>query len=130
MFSTISWQQYIITLLIDTLLYYLFVWIIFFKAKLSFFTVITNFKDFPLHGGDEPDELMTTIQYILDDIRPVFAGRTNKAELLLVLQIKLKEYYQWEEPGFRDTINQSILSESQSKCSIHLGEEDLRLMWK
>lgn len=130
MFSSISWQQYIITLLVATILYYLFVWIVFFKAKFSLFPGIVNFRQESLHTGDEPDEVMTTAQHIMDEIRPLFHGRCNKNELLLALQLKLKRYNQWNEPGFRETINEFIYSQSKAKCSIRLGEEDQRVLWQ
>lgn len=130
MFSSISWQQYLVTLLIATLLYYLFVWIVFFKAKLSVLPGISNIRRFNLHGEDQPDEMLTTAQHIMDEIRPVFDGRQNKNELILALQLKLKRYNQWDEPGFRDTINEFIASQSESKCSIRLSEEDQRVLWQ
>ena len=129
MFNEISWQQYIITLLIATVLYYLFIWIFFYKAKFSVLPGISNIRQFNLNTGDEPDEVMTTAQHVMDEIRPLFNGRTNKNELLLALQLKLKKYNLWEETGFRNTINDFIASQSESKCSIRLGEEDVRALW-
>lgn len=129
MLNSISWQQYLCFLLIAVILYYLFVWIVFYKAKLSFFAGIANLRKPSAHGGDEPDEVMTTAQHIMDEIRPIFDGHQNKNELILALQLKLKKYNQWDEPGFRDTINDFIVYESQSKCSILPGEEDLRVVW-
>ncbi len=130
MLSEISWQQYIVTLLVATVLYYLFIWIVFFKAKLSLLPGITNLRNFSVQADDEPDEVMTTAQHIMDELRPVFDGRSNKNELLLALQLKLKKYNEWEEPGFRDTINNFIVMQSQSKCSIRLAEEDKRVLWQ
>lgn len=130
MFSSISWQQYIVFLLIAIVLYYLFVWIIVFKAKLSLLPGIVKFRQVSLHTGDEPDEVMTTAQHIIDEIRPLFDGRSNKNELILAIQLKLKRYNQWNEPGFRETINEFISSHSEAKCSIRLGEEDQRVLWQ
>lgn len=130
MLNSISWQQYIVFLLIATVLYYLFVWIIVFKAKFSLLPGIANFRQVSLQTGDEPDEVMTTAQHIMDEIRPLFDGRSNKNELILALQLKLKRYNQWNEPGFRETINEFISSQSEAKCSIRLGEEDQRVLWQ
>lgn len=130
MLQSISWQQYFVCILIATLLYYLFVWIVFFKAKLSILPGLTNLRQFPLHGEDGPDEMLTTAQHIMDELRPAFIGWENKNELLGALQNKLKRYNQWDEPGFRDTINGFIVSECQSKCSIRLSEDDQRVLWE
>lgn len=130
MLNSISWRQYVVILLIATLLYYLFVWIVFFKAKLSVLPGISDIRQFNVHGEDHPDEVITTAQHVMDEIRPLFNGRQNKNELLLALQLKLNRYNEWDEPGFRDTINEFIVSQSQSKCSIRLSEEDQRVLWQ
>ena|SRR5258706_15136137 len=129
MLSSISWQQYVSFLLIAIIIYYLVIWIVYFKAKLPSFSGIRNFRKIPMHGEDQPDEVLNTAQHIMDEIRSIFDGHHNKNELILALQLKLKKYNQWDEPGFRDTINDFIVYESQSKCSIHLGEDDLRVVW-
>lgn len=130
MLSEISWQAYMVTLLVATSLYYLFIWVFFYKAKLSVLRGISNIRQLHLHTGEEPDEMMNAAQYVMDELRPLFIGRTNKNELIGVLQGQLKKYNQWNEPAFRDTINDFIFFESQSKCSISLSEEDQRVLWQ
>lgn len=129
MLSNISWQQYFVTLLVATILYYLFVWIVFFKAKLSLLPAVSGLHNFSVHSDDEPDEVMTTAQHVIDEVRPIFDGRENKNELIRALQLSLKKYAAWEEPGFRETINEFIAVQSKSKCSIRLEESDLRAVW-
>ncbi len=129
MLQSISWQQYFVCIIIATLLYYLFVWIVIFQGKFSFLPAISNLRQATLHGEDSPDEVLSTAQHIIDELRPLFAERTNKQELLFALQSKLKRYAEWDEPGFRKVINEFILKESEIKCSIRLGEEDQRALW-
>jgi len=129
MFSGISWQQFILFLLIANFIYYLFVWVVFFKARLPILSGVGKLGSISLHPEDQPDEMLTTAQHIMDEIRPLFNGRSNKNELLLALQGKLKKYSNWEEPGFRETLNEFITAESRSKCSIRLSEEDQRVLW-
>ena len=129
MFSTISWPQYFLFLLVATIIYYLLVWIIFFKALLpdmNKFRLATRFQQ---PGEDQPDELLHTTQHIIDEIRPLFKGRNNKNELLLALQLHLKKYSAWNEPGFRELLHAFINQESQTICSIQFSEEELRLLW-
>jgi hypothetical protein len=129
MLQSITWSQYCLFLIIATIAFYLFVWIVFFKAKLSLLPGLANIRTFSIHGEDAPDEVMSTAQHIVDELRPLFQHGPNKNELLLSLKNKLKKYNQWEEPGFRETINEFILNESQNKCSICLGEQDQRAVW-
>ena len=130
MFQSISWSQYFFILSIATIIYYLVVWVLFFQARIPSFIRAGNIGNRSPHGEDQPDEVITTAQHILDEVRPVFEGRGNKNELILALQIKLRRYNQWDEPGFRETINAFIMEQSQSKCSIRLGEDDLRIVWQ
>jgi hypothetical protein len=129
MLNPISWQQYILFLTIAVIIYYLSIWIIYYKAKLPSFSGTKNFRRVSLHGEDEPDEMMSTAQYIIEELRPVFQNTHNKNELIFSLQSQLKKYNHWDEPGFRDTINEFIATESEDKCSILLSEEDQRVLW-
>lgn len=129
MLSFISWQQYFVFLLIANTFYYLFIWIVIFKAKLPVLSGVSNLRPESLHGEDSPDEMIATAQHVMDEIRPLFGNVSNKNELILALQLRLEKYSEWGEPGFRETINRFIVSECQSKCSIRLSEEDQRALW-
>ena len=130
MFHSVTWSHYFLYLLVATLLYYILVWVLLFKAKfppLSFLDQPMHTPSF--HGEDEPDETMVTAQTLMDELRPVFAGRTHKQELILALQVKLRRYLDHPDPAFRTTINSFIEQESQQQCSIRLGEDELRTLW-
>ncbi len=130
MFSSVSWSQYITILLVATIIYYLFIWIVIFKAKLPGLAGVSNLRPVSLYGEDQPDEMITTAQHVMDEIRHLFSNVGNKNELILALQLRLQKYSLWEEPGFRETINRFVVSECQSKCSIRLEAEDLRALWE
>jgi hypothetical protein len=125
MLSFISWKQYFIFLLIANFLYYGLVWLLFYKGRISFQFANANFRQ----AEDSPDEILSTAQHVIDELRPLFADRNSKAELLYTLKINLKKYAAWNEPGFRETINDFIRQESENKCSIRLGEDDQRGIW-
>ena len=129
MLQSITWSQYFTYLPLTVTAYYLFVWLVFFKAKLSFLTNISNLRTFSVYAEDQPDEVMATAQHIIDEIRPLFNGRQNKNELILALQLKLRKYTDWNEPAFRDTINEFVQSECRTKCSIRLSDDDQRALW-
>ncbi len=129
MLQSVSWQQYFVCIIIATFLYYLFVWIVFFKAKLALLAGITNFRRVSMYGDDQPDEVLTTAQHIMDEVRPLFSDCTMKNELIFALNLKLKKYVEWEETEFRKIINEFIATEGESKCSIHLSERDIAKVW-
>jgi len=126
MLSHISWQQYFVFILVAISLYYLAVWIFVLKMKLPSFIFLQNKKPDTEQGNAEVN---STVLHVIDELAPVFMPGITRPELLLVLQLKLKKYSQWEEPGFRDSLNQYIAQSSLTKCSIHLSEEDQRVLW-
>ena len=128
MLSSVSWQQYFSFIAIVTTLYYLALWVIYYKAKLLSFSGLKA----PQSAGNEEvqrEEVAGNAQLVIDEIKTVFAGRESRNELIHGLQGKLKKYNQWDEPGFREIINAFITAESENKCSIHLSEEDLSALW-
>lgn len=86
----------------------------------------TRISDVVLNSGTDRED----ISIILGDLEEAFANKQNKSELILALQKKIQSYQEIDDPGFRDSVNRFILSESQNKCSIRLEEDDLRTLWK
>ncbi len=130
MLANISWQEYISCLLIATITYYFFIWIVFYKARISFLPGLSGLRNFSVQHSDEPDEVMTSVQFVLDEIRPLFEARRTKNELLFALQQHLEKYTHCDAPGFRDTIELFITQQSESVCSIRLCDDDLRALWR
>ena len=120
MLSTISWSHYFLFLLTATILYYVFVWVVFFKARLSFPGDPASF------GEDQPDEVLHTIQHIINELRPVIRRHENRQELIMALQLRLRKYQYWDEPGFRNGINSFIHTESKGL----LDETDQQIIWQ
>lgn len=130
MFHSVTWSQYFLYLLISTLLYYVLVWVLFFKAKFPKLSLLQQRIQSPsLYGEDAPDETMVAVQLVMDELRPVFPGRSHKQELILAIQVKLRRYLDHPDPDFRTAINAFIEQESQQQCSIRLREDELRTLW-
>lgn len=129
MLQSISWSQYFLVISISTALYYLFIWLVFFKGRFAFYKYAPSFLSAPSQGEDAPDEVMVTVQFVVDELRPLFAGRRNRSELLLSLRQQLVKYRDYEPASFREIINEFISQESERQCSIRLSEEDLRAVW-
>lgn len=83
-----------------------------------------------LHGEDSPDEVITTAQHVINELRQLFRPGANKNELLFALRQQLTKYNNWDEPGFRETINQYISRQCGKTCSIRLVDDELRALWK
>lgn len=125
MLSSISWSQYFTFLIIATISYYLLIWLLIFKGQLSF----AGINRFQAIAEDAPDEVLSTSQHVMDELRPLFESRSNKVEILKAVGQVLSKYKEWDEPGFRLILSDFIAQEFQSKCSIRLSEDDQRALW-
>lgn len=128
MLNNISWLQYWLAIALLSLFYYLFIWVVFYKGSFSFLKVSSPSTS--KYGNDAIGTDVSDIFLITEDLKPVFLNKTNKTELMLALEEKIQSYYEIIEPGFRDTLNRFLISESQNKCSIRLDDDDLRALWK
>lgn len=127
MLNAISWQEYLVFISAILILYYAFLLIFYFRVNFSSLLKLNMksfFRDKELHS-----EMSGNAKKIIQEIRPAFTGKQNIHELIYDLQLKLEPYKHWDEPEFRENINQFITAESEAQCSIHLSEEDLRVLW-
>lgn len=128
MLHFISWHQYFVFLLIALVIYYLGIWVIYFKARIPSFADFRQKSGQSFAGDERANEETSPLQEAIESIRPSFRKGLHKDELVFALQQQLKPYQQNNEAGFRQTIN-GFITESADKCSIHLSEEDLRVLW-
>lgn len=126
MLQNISWSQFWLVIILTSLIYYLLIWIIIYKAKISVMRLKPRFSEEVFNTGTDRED----ISVILSDLEKAFENKQNKSELILALRKKIQTYQEIDDPGFRDSINLFIISESQTKCSIRLEEDDLRTLWK
>ena len=128
MLHFISWHQYVVFLLIALVIYYLAIWVIYFKAKIPSLADLRQQPGLSFGGDERANEETSPLQEAIENIRLSFRKGLHKDELVFALQQQLKVYQQNNDPRFRETIN-GFISESADKCSIHLSEEDLRVLW-
>ena len=120
MFTSISWSSYFTFIGSLTLIYYAFVGYRYYRND---WQKILNTKI--VRSGEN----ISNAEKVIKEIRPAFQGKQSIHELIYDLRIKLEPYKHWDEPGFREMVNAFIIEESEKKCSIHLSEEDLRVLW-
>lgn len=125
MLQSVSWNQYLVILAIALVIYYSFVWFVYFKGRIP---AVLNNKKFVSFYANADDEELNKILPVTNELSVHFAAKRNKHELIVALQKGLERYHQADE-YFKAAINRFIIHESLDKCSIHLGEEDLRELW-
>jgi len=120
MFTSISWSSYFTFIGSLTLIYYAFIGYRYYR----------NDWQKVVNSNLSPSvEKSSNVEKIIEEIRKAIPGKQNIPELIYDLQIKLEPYKYWDEPDFREMINAFIITESEKECSIHLSEEDLRVLW-
>jgi hypothetical protein len=136
MFTSVSWQQYIVFISITAVIYYIYILLRYYRNEVINF--IKGIKNTPAPSKEKnngktittPDE---TLNELLGELKILFqlASRRNypKEELMMALQLKLKEYGQFKNSPFEIAVNNFIANESDNQCSIHLGKEDQRVVW-
>lgn len=125
MLQNIPWSQYWMAIILSSLAYYLFIWVFYFRASLSFLKPQSALKESVNSGTDRED-----MNIIFGNLEDAFVNKKNKNELVLALKTKIQSYQEIDDPGFRDSINRFIISECLAKCSIRLEDDDLRTLWK
>lgn len=129
MCSGISWNEYFYLISLLVLLYYSVLSAMFLKAKIPFFQNTTTRRKSFTRKVKKSTAPGVSAARVIKEIEPLFPGKQNERELLFALQSKLKMCPQRDEPGFREIINEFIVSESENKCSILLSEDDLNIVW-
>ena len=136
MFHLVSWQQYMIFILVVTLIYYVFILLRFYHNEL--FHLLKGVKNLPAIAEEKRDKKTFTgendsMNDLLEDLKTIFQSASQKKypkeELMMALQLKLREYDQFKNTPFEIAVNNFIAEESENQCSIHLGEEDQRVLW-
>jgi len=151
MLSFISWSQFLTTILILLLIYYLLVISRFYKKEIfRFFTRSPSQLDgFPFSNEQSgspvpPNKIMTEkpvddpclsqdVYELLHGLKSLLEtaakAKTIKEELVMALQILLRNYSYLKDPSIKAEINQRVFVEVQNICSITLSEAEMKMLW-
>src|SRR5580704_3940273 len=141
MCSSISWQQFILTIVTILCLYYLYVGVSYFRKDwwyrlrtkkspiLSARPVVT-----PAMPGapPTPNPLLPQVYDLVDEIRALLQGMgegVNKVQLMDRLKALLQKYPALKDTAFQPSINQSISAESKNQCSVDFDEDEIPGCW-
>jgi hypothetical protein len=158
MLKNISWSSYLSITAVITAIYYFLVAVIFYRDEITklLFSGNSHFinpaakshtenlnintdNDFELEYKSEQSEKEDEIQsssvhQLINELNKIFKKSSEKKylkeELILAIQLTLKNYLSLKETPFHGAINSLIELESQSQCSIYLNEDEMELLWK
>jgi len=99
---------------------------------------INGIKNTPVPSKEKNNDKTITTQdatlnELLGELKIFFqlASKRNypKEELMMAVKLKLRDYGQFKNTPFEIAVNNFIGTESDNQCSIHLSEDDWRVLW-
>jgi len=153
MFTEISWNSYITIVIVLLAVYYLFIGFRYYRSDLlqllsgkeftpadrvSFMATKRIKHDQTSHQANlkqafEKQDAFQTAQSLGDEILAYLneAGRNalNKEDVVQSLKTLSAKYPSIKDSAFLDVIQNLIITESETNCSIHFSEEELSELW-
>jgi len=131
MFTQISWSSYIVTVLLLSAIYYLFIGYWYYRDDLlqlvSGKRITTNDNVVSMQRH-QPLE-----QSFSDEVRAFMneAGenKMSKKDIIQSLQLLLQKYPTLKNSASQESIQNLIVNECTTYCSIHLSDEELSVLW-
>ncbi len=150
MLNNISWTSYALAISISVIIYYIFVFLLFYRRELQHFISKNQKVRYPTAQAAPPskpaemgtginnrknaatDESMSLPEFFLVLQNLINIGESRnypKEEILLSVELALQQYPFVKAPDQQEKINQYILTAFESICSIHLSGEEISALW-
>lgn len=131
MFTQISWSSYIVTVLLLSVVYYLIIGYWYYRDDLLQLVsgkrvtthdfVSTAFRHQPLEQSFS-DEVKAFMEQAGKD-------KLDKKDIIQSLQLLLQKYPALKDSASQESIQNLIVNECTSYCSIQLSDEELSVLW-
>lgn len=136
MFSSVSWQEYLISVILFLIVYYGYLLIVYFRKDLRpsrQVSMHTPANDKGIFREDEEHALLfSAVHDLMGELKKTFetaaANKYKKEGLLMALQANLVKYKKLKGTAFQVSVNNHIIRESE-QISVHVEENDLDSMW-
>lgn len=137
MLHNISWSQYIITIGILMLLYYIAIILLYYRDEAIGFirkgpTSISPGSNTNTEKATDREEIMDGLDSTVADLAGILekAGTTlSRQELLRRLHHRLSSYAGLRHPAFRIAINNYIITHAKNLCKQTFSSEELNTTW-
>ena len=153
MLSSISWQEYWITVVISCISYYVVVYLTCFRGSWKLNSSFQKGKKIAFANsettGDHALSTMannemdrsskinnteeSTAGTCLDEINAFFenqkGSKTVKREMMFSLYTLLRKYPSLRNSEYKEALNRVIATQCEVICSIHLSAEELKGVW-
>jgi hypothetical protein len=153
MLSSISWQEYWITVVISCISYYVVVYLTCFRGNWKLNSSFQKGKKIGFVNSEtKADQALSTMANnemdqsskinntedlaagaCLDEINAFFenqkGSKTVKREMMFSLYTLLQKYPSLRNSEYKEALNRVIATQSEVICSIHLSAEELKGVW-
>ena len=143
MCSGISWEQFILIVVIVLGLYYGYVgvsyyrkdWLYRLSGKKPGGAALQTAQSSAAtpSGATAANPLLPLVHDLVDEIRALLQAKgvtADKSDLLGKLRRVLQKYPTLRETSFQPSINQLLATECKNHCSVDLDENEIRALWK
>lgn len=129
MFTQISWSNYITTILILSVAYYLFLAFYYYrKDVVKIFAAKKNISGENISFDFQKPMLQSFSVEVRAFLFEAIRNNLDKGDIMRSVQMLIRKYPGVKDMTFRNSIEHLIIEESAA--SIHLGEQDLSELWK
>jgi len=131
MFTQISWSSYIVTVLLLLGGYYLFIGYWYYRNDLL--QLISGKRNTTNDKLVSTQRHQTLIQSFSDEVHAFMEqavkNKLDKKDIMQSLQLLLQKYPALKDSGLQGSVQNLIINEYASYCSIHLSDEELSGLW-
>lgn len=130
MFKQISWNSYLIMVLLLTIVYYLFIVLKYYRNDVIKLIYGKNLLSRNISNNEVDQPLLQSFSSeIKAFIYEAGKDQLNIRDMMPSLQILIRKYPGIRDMTMRESIQNLIIHECKTNCSIHLGEHELSELW-
>ncbi len=141
MLSSVTWGEFMVTVIVVIILYYLFIGFRYYREEIKSLLSGRLSKANPQKeqqqtipdDAQDNDDLFDELETVVNDLRYEVldkAGKkTSKQELLEQLKNQLRGYSGLQRPAYRTAINNYIIMHAKEICGIDFSEWELNNAW-
>jgi hypothetical protein len=142
MCSSISWEQFILVIVVIVSLYYGYVGVSYYRKDLLYWLTGKKLPSASLQPVVSPatmpkdaaaaNPLLPLVHDLVDEIRALLQAEgvtADKEGLVGKLSRLLQKYPTLKETSFQPSINQLLTIECKNHCSVDLDENEIRALW-
>ena len=132
MFTNISWQNYWTTLAVLMVVYYIIIYLLYFRNNFSF-KLPKVFKGIEAANKTEGEGEANVFDSCLNELATFFEEANGrkwiKEELLYALQRIYKKYISLKNSSYEETIQRLTILQCKDICAVHINAADLNQFW-